>query len=99
MFIKDDLDESMIMCTDVERISLMPAIAANCESSSESDEHLFGDRDSEGHEDIRVSEVRQTDDSDEHSVVGMGHVGETDEVSEIDDDEISEADMISEKKS
>ena len=31
-------------------------------------------RDSEGHEDVRVSEVRQTDDSDELSEVGVGHV-------------------------
>ena len=36
----------MIMCTDVERVSPMPAIAANCESTSESDEHLASDRDS-----------------------------------------------------
>ena len=68
----------MIMCTDVERVSPIPAIAANCESTTESDEHLAGDRDSEaeaceGHEDVRVSEVRQTDDSDRVSEVG--HVG------------------------
>ena len=44
------------MCTDVERVSPIPAIAANCESTSESDEHLVGDRDSEGHEDARESE-------------------------------------------
>ena len=61
----------MIMCTDVERVSSIPAIAANCESTSESDEHLLGDRDSEGHEDIRVSEVKQNDDSDEPNWVGL----------------------------
>ena len=38
---------------------------------------------------LRVSEVRHTDDSDELSEVGVGHVGKTDKVSEIDDDEIS----------
>ena len=41
----------MIMCTDVERVSLIPAIVVNCESTSESDEYLVGDRDSEGYED------------------------------------------------
>ena len=49
------------------------------------------------HEDVRVSEVRQTDDTDKVSEVGhVGQdVGETDdELSEIDDNEISEADMI-----
>ena len=49
------------------------------------------------HEDVRVSEVRQTDDSEKVSEVGhVGQdVGETDdELSEIDDNEISEADMI-----
>ena len=85
------------MCTDVERFSSIPAVAANCESTSESDEHLVGDRDSDCHEDVKVSEVRQTDDSDELSEVVVGHAGETDEVSEIDDDEIREADMMSEK--
>ena len=51
------------------------------------------------HEDVRVSEVRQTDDSDKISEVGhVGQdVGETDdELSEIDD-EISEADMMSDE--
>ena len=48
-------------------------------------------------EDVRVSEVRQTDDSDKVSEVG--HVGQDvgkneDELSEIDDNEISEADMM-----
>ena len=67
------------MCKNVERVSPIPAIAANCESTSESDEHLAGDRDSEaeackGHEDVRVSEVRQTSDSDKVSEVG--HVGQ-----------------------
>ena len=84
------------MCTNVERISSIPAIAANRESTSESDKHLAGDRDSEaceGHEDVRVSEVRHTDNSNKVSEVG--HVGKTDnELSEIDDNEISEADMI-----
>ena len=48
------------------------------------------------HEDVRVSEVRQTDDSDKVSEVG--HVGEADdELSEIDDNEISEADMMSDE--
>ena len=68
------------------------------------------------HEDVRVSEVRQTDDSDKVSEVGhvgqyqgetddsdkfseVGHVGQVvgetdDELSEIDDNEISEADMM-----
>ena len=50
------------------------------------------------HEDVRVSEVRQTDDSDKVSEVG--HVGQDvgeadDELSEIDDNEISEADIMS----
>ena len=95
----------MIMCPHVQRVSPMPAIAANCESPSESDEHLAGGRDSEaeaceGHEDVRVSEVRQTDDSDKVSEVR--HVGqdvsETDgKLSEIDDNEISEADMMSDE--
>ena len=54
------------------------------------------------HEDVRVSEVRQTDDSDKvcevrqtddsDKVCEVGHVGET---VEIDDNEISEADMMS----
>ena len=52
------------------------------------------------HEDVRVSEVRQTDDSDKVSEVG--HVGQDvgktdDELSEIDDNEISEADMMSDE--
>ena len=52
--------------------------------------------DCEGYEDVRISEVRQTDDSDKVSKVG--HVGQDvgendDELSEIDDNEISEADM------
>ena len=47
-------------------------------------------------EDVRVSEVRQTDDSDKVSEVG--HVGQTDdELSKIDDNEISEADMMSDE--
>ena len=71
------------------------------------------------HEDVRVSEVRQTDDSDKVSEVGhvgqdvgetddsdkvseVGHVGQDvgktdDELSEIDDNEISEADMMSDE--
>ena len=44
---------------------------------SESDGHVVGDR---------VSEMRQTDDSEDLSEVGVGHVGETAEASEIDDD-------------
>ena len=45
------------------------------------------------HEDVRVSQMRQTDDSDKVSEVG--HVGQTDDdLREIDDDEISEADMM-----
>ena len=48
----------------------------------------------------KVSEVRQTDDSDKVSeVVHVGQdVGETDdELSEVDDNEISEADMMSDE--
>ena len=41
------------MCKDVERVSPIPAIAANCEKTSESDKYLVGDRDSEGHEDVK----------------------------------------------
>ena len=80
------------MWTHVERVSPIPAIAVNCESPSESGEHLAGDRDSEAeacesHEDVRVSDV--------------GHVGQDvgksdDELSEIDE-EISEADMMSDE--
>ena len=49
------------------------------------------------HEDVGVSQVRQTDDSDKVSEVG--HVGQDvgqtdDDLREIDDDEISEADMM-----
>ena len=52
------------MSTDVERVLPIPAIAANCEGTSESDEHLAGDWDSEaeaceGHED--VSQWGETD--------------------------------------
>ena len=52
------------------------------------------------HEDVRVSEVIQTDDCDKVSEVG--HVGQDvgktdDELSEIDDYEISEADMMSDE--
>ena len=50
------------------------------------------------HEDVWVGDVRQTDDSDTVSEVGhVGQdVGETDnELSEIDDNEISEVDMMS----
>ena len=52
------------------------------------------------YEDVRVSQVRQTDDSakvSEGKHVGQD-VGETDdELSEIDDNEISEADMMSDE--
>ena len=53
------------------------------------------------HEDVTVSEVRQTDDSDK--VGEVGHVGKDvgdtdDELREIDDNEISEADMISDER-
>ena len=64
------------------------------------------------HEDVRVSEVRQTDDIDKVSEVRqtddsdkvseVGHVGEDvggtdDQLSEIDDNDISEADMMSDE--
>ena len=52
------------------------------------------------HEDVRVSEVRQTDDSVKVSEVWhvFQDVGETDdELSEIDINEISEADMMSDE--
>ena len=52
------------------------------------------------HEDVRVSEGRQTDDSDKDSEVGHvdQDVGETDdERSQIDDNEISGADMMSDE--
>ena len=65
----------------------MPAIAANLESSSESDELLVSDR--EGPEDASVSEARETHDSDEVSEVGVaGEAGELDEDSEIDYHEV-----------
>ena len=52
------------------------------------------------HEDLRVIEVRQTDDSDKVSEVG--HAGQDvcktdDELSEIDNNEIREADMMSDE--
>ena len=52
-------------------------------------------------DDVRVSEVRQTDDSDKVSEVRHvdQDVGETDdELSEIDDNEIGEADMMSDER-
>ena len=52
------------------------------------------------YEDVWVSEVRQTDDSDKVSEVGhVGQdVGETDDgLRKIDDNEISEADMMSDE--
>ena len=52
------------------------------------------------HEDIRVSEVRQTNDSDKVSEVGHAgqDVGETDDkLSEIDLYEIGEANMMSDE--